>query len=347
MHRRYVTLDLLRGIAAIGVMLFHNCVDVVPSGYLAVDLFFVLSGFVIALSYEDKLRGGLAQSAFFLARFIRLWPMIVVGSVLGLLAGLAHYTAHPGDLWTLGAQFSGSLILLPKLAIAEGDELFPLNTVFWSLFFEVVVNVIYAAWLYSRRAQGLLIAVVIVSAICILLQPEIRMLMLFARALLGFFLGVLVYRMSKKLQWTAVRFGWLFCAAGVVLILAMPTSIRPPGILFLLTDAVFCAIILVAAASDEKMPSKSVGWSQWLGDISYPLYAIHRPLFYFCSLLIVRATHDLAAYNLAAFVASIAIVAASGVVLRSFDQPVRRYLTGLTRPYLKTKGRPEAAFWEA
>ncbi|TIV67689.1 MAG: acyltransferase, partial [Mesorhizobium sp.] len=66
MHRRYVTLDLLRGIAAIGVMLFHNCVGVVQSGYLAVDLFFVLSGFVIALSYEDKLRGGPAQSSFFL-----------------------------------------------------------------------------------------------------------------------------------------------------------------------------------------------------------------------------------------------------------------------------------------
>ncbi|WFP74380.1 acyltransferase [Mesorhizobium sp. WSM4906] len=342
-----MTLDLLRGIAATGVMLFHNCVDVVQSGYLAVDLFFVLSGFVIALSYEDKLRDGLAQSSFFLARFIRLWPMIVVGSVLGLLAGLAHYVAHPGDLWTLGAQFSASLILLPKLAIAEGDELFPLNTVFWSLFFEIVVNVIYAAWLYSRRAQGLLIAVVIVSAICILLQPEVRMLMLFARALLGFFLGVLMYRMSNKLQLTAVRFGWLFCTAAVVLILVMPTSIRPPGILFLLIDAVFCAIILVAAASDETMPAMSVGWSQWLGDISYPLYAIHRPLFYFCSLLIVRITHDLAAYNFAAFVASIAIVAASGVVLRSFDQPVRRYLTGLTRPYLKAKGRPEAAFREA
>ncbi|TIW28753.1 MAG: hypothetical protein E5V81_03035 [Mesorhizobium sp.] len=95
------------------------------------------------------------------------------------------------------------------------------------------------------------------------------------------------------------------------------------------------------------MPAITVGWSQWLGDISYPLYAIHRPLFYFCSLLIVRATHDLAAYNLAALVASVAIVAASSAVLRSIDQPVRRYLTGLTRPYLKAKGRPEAAFREA
>ena len=110
MQRRYVTLDLLRGIAAIGVMLYHNCIDVVQSGYLAVDLFFILSGFVIALSYEDKLRNGLTLSSFLSTRFIRLWPMIAVGSVLGLLAGLAHYVAHPGNLSTLAAQFLAELL---------------------------------------------------------------------------------------------------------------------------------------------------------------------------------------------------------------------------------------------
>lgn len=331
MQRRYVTLDLLRGIAAIGVMLYHNCIDVVQSGYLAVDLFFILSGFVIALSYEDKLRNGLTLSSFLSTRFIRLWPMIAVGSVLGLLAGLAHYVAHPGNLSTLAAQFLASLVLFPKMAVSADEELFPLNTVFWSLFFEVVVNAIYAAWLYNRRSQVLLIVLVAFSAVCILIEPEIKMLGLFARALFGFFLGVLSYRMSKTLRLPAGRYGSFFCSAAVALILTMPTSAKPPEVLFLLIDAIFCVVILVAANSDNAMPAKMAALSQWLGDISYPLYAIHRPLFYFCSVLIVRFTAGLIAYNLAALVASIAAVAASGALLRFFDQPVRRYLTGLIR----------------
>ena len=330
MHQRYVTLDLLRGIAAVGVMLFHNCVGIVRSGYLAVDLFFVLSGFVIALSYENKLREGLARSSFFLARFIRLWPMIVVGSVLGLLAGLAHNMAHPGDPWTLGGRFLASLVLFPDLSTS--DELFPLNTVFWSLFFEAVVNVIYAGGFYARWARIPSIGLILGAAICIILaNPEQKMLVLLARALLGFFMGVLAYRIYRYFQLPIVKHGSLLCVVAVIVILAMPTPEKQTGGLFLSVDVVFVVIILTAAGSDKTLMGGVSRFSEWLGDISYPLYAIHRPLFYFFSIIIVRITHDLTAYNLWALVASFLTVIASGALLRLFDQPVRRYLTAFTR----------------
>ena len=329
-RRRYVTLDLLRGEAAIGVMLFHNCVGIVQSGYLAVDLFFVLSGFVIALSYEDRLQDGLAKSSFFLARFIRLWPMIAVGSILGLLAGLAHYEMHSGNLQTLGLQFLASLVLFPDLL--ETGDLFPLNTVFWSLLFEVIVNAIYAGWFYGRPARVASIVLVVVSAICVVIEPESRMLTLFVRALLGFFMGVLAYRVYKSFKLPAVKHGAILCSVAIILILVIPTPEKQTGVLFLFVDALFFAVVLIAAKSDATVSDRASIFCQWIGDISYPIYAIHRPLFYFFSVIIVRLTHGLAAYNLAALIASAVTVIVSSALLRLFDQPVRRYLTDLTRP---------------
>ena len=99
-RNRFVTLDALRGIAAIGVMLYHSMPDsplVIPGGYLAVDLFFVLSGFVIALTYEDKLRDGMTPREFLALRAIRLWPMLLVGAGLGI----ALYGGHAGMLFSV------------------------------------------------------------------------------------------------------------------------------------------------------------------------------------------------------------------------------------------------------
>lgn len=95
-RRHFLVLDALRGVAALGVLVFHTSYGL-PSGILAVDLFFMLSGFVIAFSYEDQLLHGLSVSEFALRRFVRLYPMILLGSIAGLLAFLIHNaTQSPG-----------------------------------------------------------------------------------------------------------------------------------------------------------------------------------------------------------------------------------------------------------
>src|ERR1700761_6004380 len=79
----YPALDGLRGVAAIAVMLHHFRPLTAPwlfaHGYLAVDLFFLLSGFVIAHAYDARFRKGLGVPAFLVIRLIRLWPMIAFG----------------------------------------------------------------------------------------------------------------------------------------------------------------------------------------------------------------------------------------------------------------------------
>ena len=76
---RFVSLDGLRGIAAIAVMLFHVSLGYMPGGSLAVDFFFCLSGFVIALAFGKRFANGLSFRAFAKARFARLYPMMFIG----------------------------------------------------------------------------------------------------------------------------------------------------------------------------------------------------------------------------------------------------------------------------
>ena len=128
---RFDTLDGLRGIAAIMVMLFHAG-DRLPvravGGYLAVDLFFALSGFVIALAYEDRLRQGFPFSRFLIVRLIRSYPMYLVG----MLVGAWLYWFDPIHL-----------AMLPSFT--SPDKLYPVNAPMWSLILELVVNLAYAA----------------------------------------------------------------------------------------------------------------------------------------------------------------------------------------------------------
>ena len=143
----YMILDGLRGVAALLVVLFHvfECFDwsPAPHGYLAVDFFFVLSGFVIGYAYDDRWkpagetkRPRLTMGGFFLRRLIRLHPMVVAGAVLGavcfLLQGSVRWDGTPvGIGWVMLAMLLG-MFMLPLYPGAHADvrgngELFPLN----------------------------------------------------------------------------------------------------------------------------------------------------------------------------------------------------------------------------
>src|SRR6185437_6209521 len=82
----YATLDGLRGVAALAVVLYHYASDLIaPHGYLAVDLFFAMSGFVIASAYEAKLKDGLDVRGFLGIRAKRLAPLWMLGAIVGFV----------------------------------------------------------------------------------------------------------------------------------------------------------------------------------------------------------------------------------------------------------------------
>jgi peptidoglycan/LPS O-acetylase OafA/YrhL len=175
--QHFEILDGLRGVAALAVVTFHFMEWAYPDasknfighGFLAVDFFFCLSGFVIGYAYDDRIaKIGILE--FFKLRFIRLHPLVVAGSVLGLLAFLFDpFGGHP-ELYSTGKiilAFFCSVLLIPLPVIADrGFNLFSFNAPSWSLFWEYVANIVYGLVLY-RIGRGFLLLLTILAAVAI------------------------------------------------------------------------------------------------------------------------------------------------------------------------------------
>jgi peptidoglycan/LPS O-acetylase OafA/YrhL len=154
----FVVLDGLRGIAAIAVVTRHawqffpseplvgppRNVLVGPfyESYLAVDFFFLLSGFVLAHAYGNRLKESMSIAQFMAARLIRLYPLYFLGLATSFV--LAIYTAMhhgPVPLTDNIVAMSFETFFLPAPVAVN---LFPLNLVSWSLFFELIANLLFA-----------------------------------------------------------------------------------------------------------------------------------------------------------------------------------------------------------
>ena len=156
----YVLLDGLRGVAALLVIWYHVFEGFATSpidqkfnhGYLAVDFFFILSGFVVGYAYDDRWKTTMTQKEFFKRRLIRLHPMVVMGAVLGAIT----FCIQGCEQWD-GTRVSISMVMLAMLLnlflipavpgtgpeVRGNGEMYPLNGPSWSLFFEYIGNILY------------------------------------------------------------------------------------------------------------------------------------------------------------------------------------------------------------
>ena len=174
----YMILDGLRGVAAIMVVWFHifeayatsHLDQKINHGYLAVDFFFILSGFVIGYAYDDRWKT-MTVKDFIKRRVIRLHPMVVMGAVIG--AVMFYFQGCP--VWDvtkvtvaalLLATFVNALLIpaTPGTEIRGLGEMYPLNGPSWSLFFEYIGNILYA--LIIRKFSTKALAVLVVAAGC-------------------------------------------------------------------------------------------------------------------------------------------------------------------------------------
>ena len=267
---RYTSLDGLRGVAAIAVMLFHAVPAAMPGGYLAVDFFFCLSGFVIALAYGRRLDEGLTFETFVRLRLVRLYPMMFVGGVLGI-------ALHGGN--------PNILLLVPDFM---STSLFPTNPPFWSLLAEVLVNLAFAL-LLVKLGHGSLLVIVAVSgatlAAGILTGPWPRELgsnwetipWMLPRTLFSFGLGVLLFRWHQSAEPVRRTSAWAFLMpAAMLAVMAFGPASRAGwdtlAILFVLPTIVW-------VGTRFEMPMLPL-WER-LGALSFPLYCIHMPIIYF------------------------------------------------------------------
>jgi peptidoglycan/LPS O-acetylase OafA/YrhL len=276
-------LDGLRGVAAIMVVLCHIS-RIVPHGYLAVDFFFCLSGFILAYVYDERLRNGLPFVDFAVARLIRLYPMVLIG----VLFGFCIYWIRLGspDAPALFRDLGVDLLLLPTASpdAPNPTAMLALNPPFWSLSYELAVSLAWA--LALRRIPpfvlfALTLAATIAASLALGLSDINRFIqsansgLPALRTLLGFSAGLVTFALFKRGVAGRLRFGLALPATALVVLLLVP---KQPDVWFDIACVVFAFPAITLVAASAVLGPRMTGAARWLGWISYPLYATHFPL---------------------------------------------------------------------
>ncbi|MBK5722966.1 acyltransferase [Dysgonomonas sp. Marseille-P4677] len=356
----YEILDGLRGVAAILVVLFHvfeihsggdHTKQIINHGYLAVDFFFLLSGFVLGYAYDDRWNK-MTLKDFFKRRIIRLQPMIIVGSIIG--AALFYFQDSPGlgwggihevSVWKMLLVMLIGFTLIPVgkgLDIRGWNEMHPLNGPAWSLFFEYIANIVYA--LFLRRTTKLVLSVLVAIAACVTIHyaftnpngdiiggwsidDPTQMRIGFTRLAFPFLAGLLLARIGK-LRYTKNAF--LSASLLLVVFLSVPHLGGDNNFWNRLFEC-FCLIVLFPfviwlGAGGKVQGKKASKVCKFFGDISYPIYITHFPIVYVYMAWVVNNNLTLEQswpYGLLVAVVSIAV---AYLTMRFYDLPVREWL---------------------
>lgn len=355
----FQSLDGLRGVVALIVLAYHlfesfatSQVDqVVNHGYLAVDFFFLLSGFVIGYAYDDRLKSKrMSRKDFFKRRLIRLHPMVIMGAIIGALCFyFAEYEPWNVRSIRLIQLFWGTILtallipVSPQYEIRGNGEMYPLNGPYWSLFFEYIVNILYLYILRKLPTRLLTIVVVLlglsISAFALFgpfggigagwTMDADNILGGILRVLFSFSLGMLI---TRKLRPRKFRGGFWIATVLMIIFLGMPRIGGEERFIYNGLYELFCILLLfpmllILGASDSSTDAFSRKTTRFLGDLSYPLYVVHYPFLYlyYSYVKVHHLTFWESLPEAALFYFGSIVVAY--ILFRVYDIPVRRYLT--------------------
>ena len=360
----YHLLDGLRGVAALMVIWYHvfegyafaggTTIDTFNHGYLAVDFFFILSGFVIGYAYDDRWGKNFTMKDFIKRRLIRLHPMVIMGAVVGAITFYIQ-----GSVQWDGTHIGISMVMLSLLCtiffipampgvgyeVRGNGEMFPLNGPCWSLFFEYIGNILYA--LFIRRLSNKALTIVVV-----LLGVALASFAIFnvsgygnigvgwtldgvnfigglLRMLFPFSMGMLLSRNFKPMK---LRGAFWICTLVMIALFAVPylegtESICTNGIYEAFCIIIAFPILLWIGASGTTTDKKSTQICKFLGDISYPIYVIHYPFMYlFYAWLTKNQLFTLGETWQVALCGYAWNILFAYLCLKLYDEPVRKYL---------------------
>lgn len=347
--RNYHTLDGLRGLAALAVVTFHCAeftgVQLFYSSYLAVDLFFLMSGFVIAHAYDPRLSSGMSARAFMLARLIRLYPLYALGtaiSVLGIAAGLL---VHAKLLWTWQSLaeigFPAAFMLPGPPALGKRDWLYTLNVPAWSLLFELLINFVFAIGFVALRGRALW-GIIGVAALSVVGLAVLGVSFVggskwsdawvgVIRVSFSFFFGVAMYRLHLQGRLPQPKI-----PPPLVLLMAVAAfAVHTEGSTRQLTDAISILVLfpILLCASVAKEPSAGLAAYSFSGLVSYPLYVVHLPVIYVTQSALAQLPGGMVGRTpLFAVVMIPALLVLCWALATYYDIPTRKALARLTRP---------------
>lgn len=321
---RFEILDGLRGVAAMIVVAFHlfetysagPAYQILNHGYLAVDFFFILSGFVIGYAYDNRW-DRMTVWDFFKRRLIRLQPMVILGTLIG--AFWFYFGGAPGFELVMQTPWWKLLLVTvlgclmiptpPSMDVRGWQEVNSLNGAIWSLMWEYIANILYALFIRRIGTKMLAVLVVLSSFLTIDLALNIDVFSLLGarsgaeytviggfcltpdqiyigvcRLLYPFLCGLLLYRLGNW-RIRINRGGMFWCSLVVAVVLVMPHiggDTRP------WLNGLYCAVailfvfpaVVAAGAGSPLTGKKTTAVCKFLVRISYPLYITHYPMIY-------------------------------------------------------------------
>ena len=368
----YNILDGLRGAAALMVVWYHvfegfafaegmngveggGLINVFNHGYLAVDFFFMLSGFVISYAYDDRWNK-MSMGDFFKRRLVRLHPMIVMGALIGLttflLQGGVKWDGSITPATGVVLAFLLTCCFIPAIPgalheVRGNGEMFPLNGPSWSLFFEYIGNICYALFIRRLSTKALSWLVVVLGVVYIwfsvgnvsgyesvgvgwTLGDSVNIFGGFLRMIFPFSLGMLLARNFKPMKVRGIFWIAIVVLLGLFSVPFFPSvdGICVNGIYEMCCIMIAFPALVWLGASGVTSDKASTGICKFLGDISYPLYIVHYPIMYlFYAWLIKNSLYTLAdTWQVVAGVYGLNVVLAY-TTLKLYDEPVRCWLT--------------------
>lgn len=357
----YILLDGLRGVAALMVIWYHIFEAFATSpvdqhfnhGYLAVDFFFILSGFVIGYAYDDRWKTMKAKD-FIKRRLIRLHPMVIMGAILGAITfyiqGSVKWDGSKVSLSMLMLALLMNLFLIPAAPgsgpeVRGNGEMYPLNGPSWSLFFEYIGNILYA--LFIRRLSAKALGVLVLLAGIGLASFAIfnfsgyghlgvgwtmaghNLIGGFLRLLFSFSAGVL---MSRKFKPVEVKGAFWICSLAIIILLSIPhigeaEALWMNGIYDALCTLVIFPILVYLGASGTTTGKSSIKICKFLGDISYPLYMVHYPFMYLFYAWVWQENLTFTQIWPITLLLFLGTILVAYLFLKLYDEPFRKWLS--------------------
>ena len=371
----YELLDGLRGVAAILVVIYHilegrafaeatdgagsGLITTLNHGHIAVDFFFILSGFVISYAYDDRWCK-MSLGGFFKRRLIRLHPMLIMGAVIGTIAFFAVGCERwDGSItpksWVIIALML-TMFMIPAVPgvpyeVRGNGEMFPLNGPGWSLFFEYIGNICYALFMrrFSTKVLAIFTLLLGVAHAWFFIGDVSQYDMVgvgwtidkinfwggFIRMLFPFSMGMLLARTFKPRK---VKGAFWICTCALIILFAVPyipsddyTHISLNSLYeFACIALIFPALVWIGACGTASgLTSKA---NRLLGEISYPLYIVHYPIMYiFYAWLIKNDIYEFRDCWYVALMVILSSIALAYLCLKFYDEPIRSWLSKRSR----------------
>ena len=367
----FALLDGLRGVAALAVLWYHvnegfafaaatngagdGIIRTFNHGYLAVDFFFLLSGFVIAYAYDDRWDKGLTVGTFFKRRLIRLHPMLIAGAIIGaitfLIQGGVTWCGESVSTGRLILCFALTLLFIPAFPgagyeVRGNGEMFPLNGPYWSLFFEYIGNILYALLLRRLSTKALAVLVSLLGLTFLWFATAnvstygsigvgwtldtVNFLGGSLRMIFPFTLGMLLSRTFKP---RPIRGAFWLCTVLLLALFAVPyiEAMQPlcmNGVYEMTCIMLIFPAIVLLAASSTSVSDATKRTATLLGNLSYPLYTVHYPFMYlFYAGLIANEQYNFTSapwQSLAVMAGSILV---AYILMKWYDAPIRKWLS--------------------